>query len=147
MRRGRAERARYTMQRYPDGSERAERVMRSGERYEEQVLEDFYGEKPLLPTGAHVRSIKSLLAEVSSKLRVQEEEYDTAMLRDAWSKAVGEYLAEHAQLVSLASGRAVIASSHPAVRFELQHQKTAVIAALNRELGENCVRQLRLVQR
>lgn len=146
MMRGRSSKSRYVFRMYPDGSERPERVVTGRECYRRKALEDFFGEEPLLPVGANVRGMKSLLAEVMSKLNLREGEFDSAMLAEAWRKAAGEYLAEHAQLISLSDGLAVIAAPHPAVRFELQRQQKRLMTALNGVLGMGCVKRLRFIQ-
>lgn len=145
--RGRSSRARYTFKEYPDGSKRAERVVTDGERHGRRALEDFFGAEPLLPVGANVRGMKSLLTEIVSKLNLREGEFDSSMLSDAWRKAAGDYLSEHAKLVSISDGLAVIAASHPVVRFELQRQKEKLMTALNSVLGMGCVKRLRFIQR
>ena len=143
---GRSSRPRYAFREYPDGSRRPERAFTESEHYGRQVMEDFFGEEPLLPVGANVRGMKSLLAEVMSKLNLREGAVDSTVLADAWRKAAGDYLSEHARLVSLSDGLAVIAAAHPAVRFELQRQKESLITALNSVLGMDCVKRLRFIQ-
>lgn len=110
-----------------------------------QAHADFYGAAPLLSTGEHMRSISSILTELVNQLNVHETEIAPELLAQAWLRAVGSFLATQAELANLANGQATVRTSHPAVRYELQQRKQAIIQALNRELGEGCVRKVRIV--
>ncbi len=130
------------MQLYPDGSLRPvpRRTRTEGEH--RQTIADFYGDLPLPSTGNGVRSIQSLLAEVD--LGVEEEDFTQELLQKAWTDAVGDFLATQAQLVALSRGTALIRTSHPAVRFELQRQRGRLINSLNQTLGEGAVQKVRI---
>ena len=135
--------ARWRWLRHKDGSLVAERIDRRWERTQAEA--DLYGNVPLLSTGAHMRPINSILTELASSLRVQEADIAPEMLAQAWQEAAGSFLATQAELTALSNGVATIRTLHPAVRFELQRHKKEIILALNRALGEGCVRQVRLV--
>lgn len=126
-----------------NGSRVAERSDPNWERT--QATADLYGATPLLSTGAHMRSIHSILTELVSQWDVHEAELAPKLLAQAWRRSVGEFLATQAELLSLTDGQATVRTSHPAVRYELQRRKQAIIRALNNELGEGCVHKVRIV--
>ena len=132
---------RYTMQLYPDGSLRPVATSTRGEGEHRQALADLYGDLPLPSTGGGVRNIRSILSEVD--LGITGESLAPELLSQAWSSAVGEFVSTQAHLISLSNGTAVVHTSHPAVRFELQRQNRRLIAALNSFLGEGCVQKVR----
>lgn len=120
------------------------RVVTRQHREREQAVADLYGGLPMPSTGERMLPISSILAEVVSRINVQETELAPELLAQAWVNTVGEFLASQSQLVSLAEGVAGIRTSHPAVRFELQRHKQHIIRALNAELGEGSVQKLRV---
>lgn len=137
--------ARWRMVTHADGvSQVAERVSTRRSREREQALADFYGDRPLHSTGDRLLPVSSLLAEVLSELQVQEAQLAPELLAAGWQRAVGDYLAAQAQLISLTGGVAGVRTTHPAVRFELQRNSRLIIRKLNAELGEGCVRSLHI---
>lgn len=138
-------RARWRMVMHSDGnSQVAERVISPARQEREQAMADFYGGRPFAPTGERLLPVASVLAEVLSRLHIEENALAPELLAGAWHRAVGDYLAAQAQLISLANGVAGVRTSHPAVRFELQRNSRLIIQRLNTELGEGSVRSLRV---
>ena len=137
--------ARYSIQAYPDGSWRPERgeLRETGER--RQAVADLYGDTPLLSTGANMRDVSSILTELVSHLHIEEMEIAPHILAQAWQQAAGSFLSTQAELVSLSEGAAIIRTLHPAVRYELQRHRAALIHALNDILGEGCVQSVRII--
>lgn len=129
-----------------DGAERAERTRTANQGARDQALADFYGAGPELPSGANMRSMESLLGEVLESLNLQENTIKPEVLAAIWEKAVGARLASFTELQSVAKGSARVWVSHPMVRYELTRLKPQLVKALNSELGEGCVKTLRIVQ-
>lgn len=144
-RRSPALRRRYRMVRLSDGSEVAERI--DGDEARRLVYADLYGGQPMLSTGAYMRPVQSVLAEIVSNLKL-EQEADIApeLLDQAWLSAVGDFLATQARLLRIDRGQALIATGHPAVRYELTRHKQHIVRALNAALGEGCIRAIRIIQ-
>lgn len=138
-----ATRPRWKWIRTADGGLAAVRL--GGDSFRTQATADFYGDVPMLSTGANMRPVSSIITEVMSTLNLKEAEVAPELLEQAWRVAVGDFLASQATLSSLGDARATIRTSHPAVRFELQRRKADIIHALNATLGEGCVRTVRIV--
>ena len=130
---------------FADGSTRPVRNVTRAERESGQALSDFFGVQPQLSPTANVRSMESVLATLISKMDISVAEHAPEVLADAWLKAVGPFLATKAELLSIVRRQARIRTSHPAVRFELMRQKSAIIRALNAALGEGCVTAVQIV--
>ena len=99
----------------------------------------------MLSTGANMRSVGSVLAELVGAMDIQEAQIAPELLAEAWQQAVGDFLASQAQLVGISAGDAFIHTSHPAVRFALQRHKKNIICSLNDILGEGCVQSVRIM--
>jgi len=134
---------RFAMQRYPDGSYRAVRLKNAFVMERDQSLSDFYGEQPALSIAANVRSMDAILGEISSYLKLKDNEgIAPELLATAWRECMGDFIGSQASLVSLSHGRAQLRCSHPAVRYELNKHKRKIINFLNARFGENCVKKL-----
>lgn len=139
-------RKRFYMQKMPDGvGERAVRIdsFRSGARA--QTMADFFGSSNVQRPDRNQRSMESLLGELLSEWNLEEDTMAPELLAEAWVKAVGPALADVSSLSGVARGYARISVKHPAVRYEITRLKTQIIRALNRTLGQGCVKQLQLV--
>lgn len=135
----------YCMQRMPDGSERAEPVLGVEEGCRNQALADFLGACPEPLSGEHMRPMDSILGELLSELKLQEETLAPAILDAAWLQAVGPGMAAVSRLVSVSRKNARIAVSHPSVRYEVTRLRPQIIQALNASFGEGVVTRLCLV--
>ncbi len=137
---------RYRMVSYADGSLRAVRCRRRTTREREQAMADYMGAAPGLSSAANMRSMESLLAEVVEGLNLREADLAPEVLAAAWTRAAGEALASHSELLSVGGGKATIRVGHPLVRTELMRVKPRIILELNKELGEGSVKSVRIVQ-
>lgn len=134
---------RFAMLRHPDGSYRAVRLKSSFVEERNQSLSDFFGEQPALSIGANMRSMDAILGEISSHLKLDDNEgIAPELLAAAWTECMGDFLGSQASLVSLSHGRAQLRCTHPAVRYELTKHKRRIIEFLNARFGEDCVKKL-----
>lgn len=129
---------------FPDGSVRAVRAVGREASEREQAMADFFGVAPELSLRANVRTMDGILAELVSRLNFREADFTPEVLNAAWQKAVDPFMASRASLVSIDRHVAVIRTSHPAIRYELQRLKPRIINALNSALGEGCVSSVRI---
>ncbi len=136
---------RFRMVSYADGSVRPVRCERRSAGERAQAMADWLGAAPGLSPSAHVRSMDSLLGEVLEGLQLEEAELAPEILAAAWLRAVGSFLANQAELMSVSGGKACIRTNHPAVRFELGRLKPQILRVLNAELGEGSVKTVRVV--
>ena len=134
----------FRQETFADGSVRPVRVQTAAEEHRAQALADFFGAAPGLPVRANLRDMASILAELVTKLDIRESDFAPEILNSAWQKAVGPFLSTQAQLISIDKKTAIVRTSHPAVRFELQRLRPQIIRALNTSLGEGCVRTVRI---
>ena len=111
----------------------------------DQAMADFFGVAPVLAPKANVRTMESLLAEITGQLHLAEMEFAPEILADAWTRAAGPFMAQHAQLVGVACQTATIRTSHPAVRYQLNQLKPQIVRVLNNVLGDGSVRTVRIL--
>lgn len=138
--------ARYAMVKGEDGLERAERTRTLAQGARDQALADFHGVCTELAVTANMRSMESLLGEVLEGLHLEEETLGPELLGSVWKKAVGADLAKFTELQSVSRRTARVWVNHPAVRYELSRLAPKLIKALNAELGDDCVRSIKIVQ-
>ena len=134
----------FRQETFADGSVRPVRVQTAAEEQRAQAMADFFGVAPGLPVRANLRDMDSILAELVTKLDIRESDFAPDILSSAWQKAVGPFLSTQAQLISIDKKTAIVRTSHPAVRFELQRLRPQIIRVLNASLGEGCVRTVRI---
>ncbi len=130
---------------YADGSLRPVRCMRRSADVRNQTLADWLGAAPSLSSAANMRSMESILSEVVEGMQLEEAELAPEVLAVAWQRAVGDSLATHTELMSVAGGKACIRTNHPLVRAELMRLKPQILRVLNAEFGEGSVKQVRIV--
>lgn len=136
---------RYCEMRAEDGSVRPARFMSREERERGQAEADLFGILPAMSLDSNVRGIDAVLASVVEKMGVSAAMFAPEVLGDAWKKAAGAFLANRAELLTIADHKARIRTSHPAVRYELMQRKTQIVKSLNKVLGENCVREVQII--
>ncbi len=138
-------RRRYSLVTFPDGSRRIAHVGTRAREQREQVMADFLGVPLDRSERLSMRSMSSILSEISERLQIREESLAPELLAEAWRDAMGDFFATQAELFSLCDGIATIRTLHPNVRFELNRSRAQVLAKLNAKLGAGSVSKLRVI--
>ena len=89
-------------------------------------------------------TIRSALERTLERLGISKQLKETnavLLFRDT----VGKEIAERAKAVGIENGKLFVQVSSPVWRQELTYQKEEIIAALNRGLGENIVREIQFI--
>mgnify|MGYP003292006701 CR=1 FL=1 len=137
---------RFRMVKGEDGLAHAERTRTLAQGARDQALADYLCACPELKVTANMRSVQSLLGEVLEAMHLEEETIRPEILASIWKKAVGDSLAAFTELQSVSKHTARVWVNHPAVRYELLRLTPKLIQALNAELGDGCVKKLKIVQ-
>lgn len=137
---------RFRMVKGEDGVAHAERTRTLAQGARDQALADYLCACPELKVTANMRSVQSLLGEVLEAMQLEEETIRPEILASIWKKAVGDSLAAFTELQSVSKHTARVWVNHPAVRYELMRLTPKLIQALNAELGDGCVKKLKIVQ-
>ncbi len=118
---------------------RAERILTLREQLQAQAHDDWYGILPELNDRANICSLDALLSDFLNSLPTARESAAPAVLKEGWTRAVGDFIASHSELISLSGGTAVVCTTQPSIRYELERMKKPLIGALQREFGATTV--------
>ena len=66
---------------------------------------------------------------------------------DAWAEVVGEMHARHARAVGIRRETLVVITDLPALSYELRLRRDALVAALNRRVGDAAIRDIQVIVR
>lgn len=128
-----------------DREERAVRYSSKTERDREQAMIDFFGAQPVLSLRANMRSMDSILSEITSTLPQEDDTLSPEVLRAGWERAAGAFISSQAELLSIIKGTATIRTSQPAIRYELTRQKNIIISKLCTEFGRDSITGIRIL--
>lgn len=128
-----------------DRDDRAVRYSSKTERDREQAMIDFFGAQPILSLRANMRSMDSILSEITSTLPQEDDTLSPEVLRAGWERAAGAFISSQAELLSIVKGTATIRTSQPAIRYELTRQKNTLIAKLCAEFGGESITGIRIL--
>lgn len=107
------------------------------------VVRQWVGASKPLDLNKNVSEASAHLEAVLESLGVQgglEEE----RVKEAWSSLAGELVAKQTEPVSLRKGCLTLKVLQPAMRYHLEQLKPGLLRKLQKELGENQVKTLRL---
>ncbi|MEW5701666.1 MAG: DUF721 domain-containing protein [Candidatus Zixiibacteriota bacterium] len=76
--------------------------------------------------------LRQRLAALGVARRVKEASVETR-----WAEVVGPEIAAHTHVAKLEAGRLIVSVDEPAWRQELLYQREAIVAKLNRDVGED----------
>ena len=82
--------------------------------------------------------VSSILKASGTSQGLQEEE-----VRGAWKSLAGEFIARHAEPVSVKNGMLVLRVTQPAMRFHLEQMKPMLFKRIQERLGADKVRSIR----
>lgn len=108
-----------------------------------RILRDWRGADEPLDLDRNVTKAADVLGEILSKLSLQEG-IDEGQLREAWSKAAGEFIAGQTAPISLRDGVLTLKVLQPAMRFHLEQSRSEMLHRLQQFLGRDKIRTVRL---
>lgn len=82
------------------------------------------------------------LMELFFKQKQLRQSYLRVRIKEAWTKAVGAFIADRVQEVNLKDGKLFISTSSPSVRQEILHARTRIITRLNEILGGQYINEI-----
>lgn len=106
------------------------------------ILREWHGEEPAgLDDRVHGAGslVRSILESAGAAEGIEEER-----LRELWKRIAGDLVARHATPDSLRGGCLTLKVLQPAMRMHLEQMKGLLLARLQRELGRETVRSIRL---
>lgn len=101
------------------------------------------GETPL-PTSENAADVGGLIDEIFSRLKLVDG-IEEGNIRQSWQKVAGSFVAAQTEVVSLKRGTLLLRVLQPAMRFHLDQSRGDLLAKVQRELGKDSVREIRLI--
>lgn len=111
----------------------------------EQILADWSGIHLPLGTNStrNVTGMDKLVLQLLPRFQFVEEGIEESQLKDAWRAAVGDFLSGQSRLVSIRNKVAEVRIMHPAVLYQLNQSKQALLAKLQEAFGKDIVDSVR----
>jgi predicted nucleic acid-binding Zn ribbon protein len=106
------------------------------------VIAEWRGLPSNPPKPDRTQSTADLLPKVMQKLGLQERMLESDV-RSAWQTLVGEFNAANSCPVALREGTLHVLVLQPALRYELDRAKAAILRKLKQRFGPRAIRDLR----
>ncbi|NNC90511.1 MAG: DUF721 domain-containing protein [Akkermansiaceae bacterium] len=108
-----------------------------------RVLAEWRGAGEPLDLNRNMVTAAEVLEGILEKLSLQEG-IDEGSLREAWGEVAGEFIAKQTEPVSLRDGVLNLKVLQPAMRFHLEQSRGEMLQRLQRHLGKDKIREVRL---
>lgn len=89
------------------------------------------------------QSIKEVIGEILETYKLKGR-LDEVKLRNSWEKLMGKAVANRTRSISLRDGLLVIQVTSAPLSQELHMGASKIISLLNREIGEEIIREIRI---
>ncbi|MBK1883743.1 DUF721 domain-containing protein [Luteolibacter pohnpeiensis] len=103
-------------------------------RLRQEILREWRGgdEADDLNSGVHLAEefVSAILKAAGAEDGIHEDE-----VRAAWKELAGEFIAKHAEPVSVKGGHLVLRVTQPAMRFHLEQMKPLLLKRIQEQLG------------
>lgn len=108
----------------------------------EEILREWRGcdEALDLNAGVHLSSefIAGILRSAGAEDGLREDQ-----VRAVWKELAGDFIARHAEPVSVKNGHLVLRVTQPAMRFHLEQMKPMLLARIRNHLGEDRIKSVK----
>lgn len=101
------------------------------------------GETPL-PTAQNEAHVGGLIEEIFSRMNLSGA-IEEGNIRESWHKVAGSFVAAQTEVVSLKRGILLLRVLQPAMRFHLDQSRSELLFKVQKELGKDAVREIRLI--
>ncbi len=108
----------------------------------EEILREWRGCDEALDLNAGIHAadefISAILRSVGAEDGLHEDQ-----VRSAWKELAGEFIARHAEPLSVKNGHLVLRVTQPAMRFHLEQMKPMLLIRIQKHLGENRIKSVK----
>jgi hypothetical protein len=108
------------------------------------VLRDWQGGDTPMPTEKNCSKAADWVSSILAGLKVADG-VEEGKIREGWKKVVGDFVANQTEVISLKRGVLVLRVLQPAMRFHLEQSRGELLRKVQRELGKEAVREVRLI--
>ncbi|MEI7908574.1 MAG: DUF721 domain-containing protein [Verrucomicrobiota bacterium] len=114
-------------------------------RFREEILGEWRGGESPKDLNAGVHLANEFVAAILRGLRANgaADGLDEVEVRSAWKELAGEFIARHAEPVSVKGGHLVLRVTQPAMRFHLEQMKPLLLERIQQQLGAERIRSVK----
>jgi hypothetical protein len=114
-------------------------------RFREEILCEWRGGDEADDVEARVHLPGEFVAAILRGLRAAgaADGLDEDEVRAAWKELAGDFIARHAEPVSVKGGNLVLRVTQPTMRFQLEQMKPMLLARIRTQLGEERIRSVK----
>lgn len=87
--------------------------------------------------------VKDVIEEIFDKFKISQK-LDEVKLRNAWDKCMGFVITSRTQVISFREGVLIIKTGSAPLSEELHYAKEKIVQMLNKEIGEEIVKEVRV---
>ncbi|KAB2638187.1 MAG: DUF721 domain-containing protein [Verrucomicrobia bacterium] len=114
-------------------------------RIREEILGEWRGCDEPKDVNAGVHLAQEFVAAILRSLRASgaADGLDEVAVRTVWKELAGEFIARHAEPVSVKGGHLVLRVTQPAMRFHLEQMKPLLLERIQQQLGSDRIRSVK----
>ncbi|MEI6654132.1 MAG: DUF721 domain-containing protein [Verrucomicrobiota bacterium] len=114
-------------------------------RIREEILGEWRGCEEAADLNAGIHQPNEFVAAILRGLAATGavDGLDEEAVRSAWKELAGDFIARHAEPVSVRGGHLVLRVTQPAMRFHLEQMKTLLLERIRTQLGGERIRSVK----
>ncbi len=112
--------------------------------YTRSVVRDWQGGETPMPTEKNCSKAADWVSDILAGFKMAEG-VEEGQIRESWKKVAGDFVSTQTEVISLKRGVLLLRVIQPAMRFHLEQSRGQLLGKVQRELGREVVREIRLI--
>lgn len=108
----------------------------------EEILREWRGCSEALDLNAGIHLSSEFIADILRSAGAEDGIHED-QVRAAWKELAGDFIARHAEPVSVKNGHLVLRVTQPAMRFHLEQMKPMLLTRIRHHLGEDRIKSVK----
>ncbi|MGJ8724224.1 MAG: DUF721 domain-containing protein [Roseibacillus sp.] len=108
------------------------------------VVRDWQGGDVPMPTEKNCSKAADWVSAILGGLKIADG-VEEGRIREGWKAVAGDFVAAQTEVISLKRGVLVLRVLQPAMRFHLEQSRGELLRKVQKELGKEAVREVRLI--
>lgn len=97
-----------------------------------------------MPTEKNCTKAADWVSNILGSLKIADG-VEEGRIREGWKAVAGDFVAAQTEVISLKRGVLVLRVLQPAMRFHLEQSRGELLRKVQKELGKEAVREVRLI--
>ena len=111
-------------------------------RIRDEILREWRGSDEVDDLRANVHKAEEFVTAILRAAGAEDGLHED-QVRGAWKELAGDFIARHAEPVSVKDGHLVLRVTQPTMRFHLEQMKPMLLTRIRAQLGENRVKSVK----